>query len=525
MKNSIKMKKMILALFAIATISACSEDDGYGNDNPNPVEEPTGTPDEGSEDPDPVTVNQVQLRTDATFGQVMTDADGFTLYFFAPDSDGNSNCSGGCADTWPIFNPSELTLDQGLDTADFGSITREDGGNQTTYKGWPLYRFSNDATAGTINGDGAGGVWFVAKPDYDVMITRNQLVGRDADGIETNLTASYEQGDEETFYMTSPNGRTIYHFSNDFKDENTFTNEDFSNDGVWPIFKREIINIPSIFDASDFGTINVFGETQVTYKGWPLYYFGGDENRGDNFGVGFPVAGVWPIVNTDTEPAPENEEQQSEIERTFEVGNVGATAYTFGFTDVQNPEIELERGKTYEFNVNAPGHPFLIKTNQSTGTADTFDDGVTNNGASTGTITFVVPQNAPDVLFYNCEFHGTMTGRIRIVDAGSSRNFSVANIGASSYTFSGNGFNELEDPNFTLKRGGTYVFSVNTPGHPFLIKSVQGTGTGDTFNEGVTNNGASTGEITFTVPANAPDKLFYNCEFHGSMTGIFVIID
>ena len=118
-----------------------------------------------------------------------------------------------------------------------------------------------------------------------------------------------------------------------------------------------------------------------------------------------------------------------------------------------------------------------------------------------------------------------MTGRIRIVDAGSERSFNVGNIGASSYTFSGDGFNELEDPNFTLKRGETYVFSVNTPGHPFLIKSVQGTGTGDAFNEGVSNNGASTGEITFTVPQNAPDKLFYNCEFHGSMTGILVIVD
>lgn len=515
------MKKLILALLVLTTIVACDkEDDAAQNDPTTP--DPTGGTDD---DPQTPVSNQVQLRNDATFGQVLTDADGFTLYFFAPDSKGSSNCSGGCINAWPVFNPSELTLDSGLDASNFGSITRDDGANQTTYKGWPLYRFASDANAGDVNGDGSGGVWFVAKPDYSVMITRAQLVGRDADGNESNLTSDYQSGDEETFYMTDADGNTVYHFSNDQEDTNNFTNDDFSNNGVWPIFQETVVNVPSIFDAADFSTITVFGETQITYKGWPLYNFGGDENRGDNFGVGFPTAGVWPILNADTEPAPENDDQQSEVERTFEVGNVGATAYTFGFTDVQNPELELVRGRTYEFNVDTPGHPFLIKTNQSTGTGDTYDDGVTNNGAATGTITFTVPQDAPDVLFYNCEFHGSMTGRIRIVDEDTSSSFDVGNIGASSYTFSGDGLNAVEDPNFTLTRGRTYVFTVNTPGHPFLIKSVQGTGTGNMYNDGVSNNGASNGEITFTVPQDAPDKLFYNCEFHGSMTGIFVIVD
>ncbi len=517
-----KMKKMILALLATATFLACDTGDDTENPYSDPTDDSVGNDDDDPQDP---IVNQVQLRNDGTFGQVMTDADGFTLYFFAPDSDGNSNCAGGCIDAWPVFNPSELTLDDGLSADDFGSITRDDGATQTTFKGWPLYRFANDAAAGDINGDGSGSVWFVAKPDYSIMVTRAQLIGRDADGNETNLTSTYEPGDEETTYMTDASGNTLYLFINDTEDTNNFTNEDFSNNGVWPIFQEGIVNVPSIFDAADFGTTTVFGETQITYKGWPMYYFGGDENRGDNFGVGFPVAGVWPIFNNDTEPAPENDDPQSEVERTFEVGNAGATAYTFGFTDVQNPELELVRGKTYEFNVDAPGHPFLIKTNQSTGTGDTFDDGVTNNGAATGTIAFEVPQDAPDVLFYNCEFHASMTGRIRIVDEDESSSFTVGNIGASSYTFSGGGLSETEDPNFTLTRGRTYVFDVDTPGHPFLIKSVQGTGTGNTFDDGVTNNGASSDQITFTVPQDAPDKLFYNCEFHGSMTGIFVIID
>ena len=247
------------------------------------------------------------------------------------------------------------------------------------------------------------------------MITRAQLVGRDADGNETNLTGNYEPGDEETFYMTNAAGRTIYHFSNDSSDTNTFTNDDFSNDGVWPIVKIDVVNIPSIFDRSDFGTINVFGETQVTYKGWPLYYFGGDENRGENFGVGFPVAGVWPIVNTDTESAP----GATTTAKSFDVTNQGASAYVFNGEDLSNavnPNMTLKRGEMYEFDMNTPGHPFFIKTAQTLGTGDTYDNGVNNNGASSGTVTFTVPDTAPDTLFYICEFHSSMTGTFTIVD-------------------------------------------------------------------------------------------------------------
>ncbi|MEO1013153.1 MAG: hypothetical protein AAFX53_17800, partial [Bacteroidota bacterium] len=57
----------------------------------------------------------------------------------------------------------------------------------------------------------------------------------------------------------------------------------------------------------DFGSIDVFGRSQLTFKGWPVYKFGQDAQRGDNFGVGFPRPGVWPIINPDTPEAPEKE--------------------------------------------------------------------------------------------------------------------------------------------------------------------------------------------------------------------------
>ncbi len=96
----------------------------------------------------------------------------------------------------------------------------------------------------------------------------------------------------------------------------------------------------------------------------------------------------------------------------------------------------------------------------------------------------------------------------------------VGNVGAFDYTFNG-----VADPTIVLVRGCSYTFDVNTPGHPLLIKSVQSTGAGNQYNDGVMNNGASVGVITWDVPLAAPDTLYYNCEFHGGMTGEFSIID
>jgi len=394
------MKNLLLISLTFLMLIGCSSDDSA----PDVIEPPI------------IENNSVRLRNDANFGNVMTNSEGFTLYFFSSDSKSDSNCNGGCAGNWPAFFASDLTLDSGLNSSDFGTITRADGSEQTTYKGWPLYLFANDGAAGDINGDGAGAVWYVAKPDYTVMMAKAQLVGRDANANETNLTSDFSPGEEETTYITDAEGNTLYGFVNDTTNDNNFTADDFSNNGVWPIFETTLENVPSILNLADFGSIDVFGRQQLTYKGWPLYFFGQDVQRGDNFGVGFPSAGVWPVLNQDSQPAPAVEEPTTIV---YNVTNQGASAYLFtgeGLNSEVNAAITLKRGETYEFIVDAPGHPFFIKTAQNTGTGDTFDNGVTNNGASQGTITFTVPADAPNTIFYICEFHGSMTGTFTIID-------------------------------------------------------------------------------------------------------------
>ena len=102
----------------------------------------------------------------------------------------------------------------------------------------------------------------------------------------------------------------------------------------------------------------------------------------------------------------------AQAQTTFNVSNNGLTSYTINAST--NPTLNLVRGQTYTFNINAIGHPFWIKTAQVTGTGSAFNTGVTNNGDDSGTITFVVPQSAPATLFYICQFHGSMTGQINI---------------------------------------------------------------------------------------------------------------
>jgi len=98
--------------------------------------------------------------------------------------------------------------------------------------------------------------------------------------------------------------------------------------------------------------------------------------------------------------------------------------------------------------------------------------------------------------------------------------FAVSNFGFSAYVI-----NATNNPTLTLMRGATYVFNVNASGHPFWIKTVSSTGTGNVYNSGVANNGVQVGTLTFAVPTNAPGTLFYNCQFHPAMAGTLIIID
>jgi predicted lipoprotein with Yx(FWY)xxD motif len=91
---------------------------------------------------------------------VLTNAKGFTLYWFVPDTTTKSNCNGTCATIWPpVKGPA--TAGAGV-TGKLGTIKRADGSTQATYNGHPLYTYVGDTAPGQNKGNGlnqSGGVW------------------------------------------------------------------------------------------------------------------------------------------------------------------------------------------------------------------------------------------------------------------------------------------------------------------------------------------------------------------------------
>lgn len=251
-------------------------------------------------DPTPTQKKGIQLDESPTHGKILTDAAGRTLYYFSDDADGKSACTGGCLVNWPIYYSADAPSDAKVEKSEIGEITRADGAKQSTYKGWPLYYYNEDTKAKEIKGDKVGNVWYVAKPDYTVMVGNKQLVG--ANG--TNYIQTGE-GTGKTLYLTDDRGRTLYAFAPDTKDKNNYTKPDFSNDATWPIFQKETATLPSYVNNDWVSKTTVFGKTQLTYKGWPLYYFIQDTKRGDTKGVSVPNFGVWPIVNATSPLAPD----------------------------------------------------------------------------------------------------------------------------------------------------------------------------------------------------------------------------
>jgi len=107
-------------------------------------------------------------------------------------------------------------------------------------------------------------------------------------------------------------------------------------------------------------------------------------------------------------------------------------------------------------------------------------------------------------------------------DTNSHSRWKVSNNGSSAYRFTGPGQDGSEDnPNVYLVRGQRYIFDVNASGHPFQLRVANG---GAAYSDGVTNNGAQSGQVIFNVQHDAPAQLYYQCTNHGSMVGNIYIV-
>ncbi len=118
----------------------------------------------------------VMVAQGTKLGDVLTDAQGRTLYIYKKDKPGESVCMDACAKNWP-----PLTVAEGMQpvagpgiSGKLGQIERKDDTYQVTYNGMPLYYFIKDTKPGDMNGQNVGGVWFVVPASGSAMAASGQ---------------------------------------------------------------------------------------------------------------------------------------------------------------------------------------------------------------------------------------------------------------------------------------------------------------------------------------------------------------
>jgi len=230
----------------------------------------------------------VKVATNPTFGPILTDANGLTLYTFILDSSNTSNCYGACTTAWPpALVQGPVVTPPGL-PGTLGTTTRKDGTMQLTYQGWPLYNFLRDTQPGQTSGDGSlnsGGLWPIA-----------------ATGAVTP-TVQIAQDQQGQYILTNSSGMTLYTHSNDPQDQSICTDPCTTN---WPpaSVTGDLVMGPGLSRVVSKLTRDD-GKVQLTYMHQPLYSFAKDKAPGDETGQGLNgFGGEWDVAVMQVIPAP-----------------------------------------------------------------------------------------------------------------------------------------------------------------------------------------------------------------------------
>jgi predicted lipoprotein with Yx(FWY)xxD motif len=153
----------LAALLAILLFTACGDDEPDDTASPAATSESTAEAADASSASSSSPTVEIAGEGDARY---LVGPTGHTLYLFANDGPSVSNCSDGCAGTWPpllVTAGAEPSAADGIQGA-LAVIDRADGDRQITLGGAPLYYYAADTAPGDRNGDGVGGVWSIARP-------------------------------------------------------------------------------------------------------------------------------------------------------------------------------------------------------------------------------------------------------------------------------------------------------------------------------------------------------------------------
>lgn len=147
------MKRLSIAALAVLAAAAA----GCGSSSSTTSQTKSSAPAVSSS-------GSVSVKSSA-LGPIVVDGSGRTLYMFAKDTAGKSNCSGSCASIWPPFATTGApSAGKGVTASKLTVIMRPDGSRQVVYAGHPLYRYSGDSSAGSVSGQNLntfGSTWHV----------------------------------------------------------------------------------------------------------------------------------------------------------------------------------------------------------------------------------------------------------------------------------------------------------------------------------------------------------------------------
>ncbi len=253
-----------------------------------PLPAPSDTP-----APAPASGALVNVGQDASLGSFLVDSKGMTLYIFTKDTANASTCSGTCANNWPpLLTNGAPVAGSGVNAALLGTITRADGSTQVTYNSMPLYYFAADKAAGDIKGQGVKSVWYVLDPSGK-PITTAPAAAAPAPSASSGAVVNVGQNSALGSFLVDSKGMTLYLFT---KDTPNTSNCYGGCAGYWPPLLTSGAPVAGAgVNASLLGTTKrTDGTMQVTYNGWPLYYYVSDKAAGDTTGEN--VQSVWFVI-------------------------------------------------------------------------------------------------------------------------------------------------------------------------------------------------------------------------------------
>ena len=199
-------------------------------------------------------------------------------------------------------------------------------------------------------------------------------------------------------------------------------------------------------------------------------------------------------------------------------GNTGTGSVTFA------SETLTATGTTGQINVDAASFALSFSLDTNLTGLTTINTHTIPSG--TGTIALTSDITAESFTSLAQDTTPQLGGDLDVNGKTIAHTFTLGANGSSDYTFSDAGniwFPTTEnDPVLYLRRGEQYIF-VNSSGgsHPFEIRVSNG---GSAYSTGVTNNGASSGNIVFKVPMSAPATLYYQCTAHAGMGNTINIV-